>query len=41
MIRLIMYITKGPTDTSKNFEFTDWNKVDDFSRDLENLINLN
>ncbi|MDC0861451.1 menaquinone-dependent protoporphyrinogen IX dehydrogenase [Alphaproteobacteria bacterium] len=41
MIRLIMYITKGPTDISKSFEFTDWNKVEGFSRDLEILINLN
>ena len=41
IIRLIMYITKGPTDTSKSFEFTDWSKVADFSRDLEKLINLN
>ena len=41
MIRLIMYITKGPTDTSKVFEFTDWDKVEDFSKDLQNLINLN
>ncbi|MDB9776481.1 menaquinone-dependent protoporphyrinogen IX dehydrogenase [Alphaproteobacteria bacterium] len=41
MIRLIMYITKGPTDTSKSFEFTDWSKVESFSKDLEILINLN
>ena len=41
MIRLIMYITKGPTDTSKSFEFTDWSKVEGFSKDLEILINLN
>tara|TARA_B110001450_G_C17549970_1_gene452249 strand:- start:154 stop:693 length:540 start_codon:yes stop_codon:yes gene_type:complete len=34
IIQLIMFITKGPTDTSKSFEFTDWSKVEDFSREL-------
>ena len=34
IIRLIMFITKGPTDTSKSFEFTDWSKVEDFAREL-------
>ena len=34
IIRLIMFITKGPTDTSKSFEFTDWTKVKDFAREL-------
>jgi len=34
IIRLIMLITKGPTDTSKSFEFTDWSKVEDFAREL-------
>ena len=29
-IKLIMRITGGPTDTSSSFEFTDWNRVDDF-----------
>jgi menaquinone-dependent protoporphyrinogen oxidase len=32
MIRLIMRITKGPTDPSTVVEFTDWNKVDAFAR---------
>ena len=35
IIRLIMFITKGPTDTSRSFEFTDWSKVEDFSKKLE------
>ena len=35
IIRLIMFITKGPTDTSRSFEFTDWSKVEDFSKNLE------
>lgn len=30
MIRLIMWITKGPTDPKKIVEFTDWNKVEAF-----------
>ena len=34
IIKLIMFITKGPTDTSQSFEFTDWSKVDDFAREL-------
>ena len=34
IIRLIMFITKGPTDTTKSFEFTDWSKVEDFAREL-------
>ena len=34
IIRLIMFITKGPTDTSQTYEFTDWVKVREFSRQL-------
>jgi menaquinone-dependent protoporphyrinogen oxidase len=34
MIRLIMYMTKGPTDTSQTYEFTDWVKVDEFADTL-------
>ena len=36
IIKFIMFITKGPTDTSQSYEFTDWSKVDDFSRELIN-----
>ena len=36
IIKFIMFITKGPTDTSQSYEFTDWSKVDDFSRELGN-----
>jgi len=36
IIKLIMFITKGPTDTSQSYEFTDWSKVDDFSEELKN-----
>jgi menaquinone-dependent protoporphyrinogen oxidase len=34
MIRLIMYITKGPTDISGTFEFTDWKRVDAFAQTI-------
>ena len=34
IIKFIMFITKGPTDTSQSYEFTDWSKVDDFSKEL-------
>ena len=36
IIKFIMFITNGPTDTSQSYEFTDWTKVDDFSEDLKN-----
>ena len=29
-----MLITSGPIDTSKSYEFTDWNDVDTFSKNL-------
>ena len=32
MIRLIMRITKGPTDPSTVIEYTDWAQVDDFAK---------
>ncbi len=34
IIKLIMFITKGPTDTSQSYEFTDWSKVDTFAKKL-------
>ena len=36
IIKFIMFITKGPTDTSQSYEFTDWSKVDDFALELKN-----
>ena len=36
IIKFIMFITNGPTDTSQSHEFTDWSKVDDFSQELKN-----
>ena len=34
-IKLIMFLTNGPTDTSQSYEFTDWSKVDNFARELD------
>jgi menaquinone-dependent protoporphyrinogen oxidase len=34
IIKFIMFITGGPTDTSQSYEFTDWLKVEDFAKDL-------
>ena len=34
-IKFIMWMTKGPTDTSKVYEFTDWNRVKSFAEKLE------
>ena len=38
IIRLIMYITKGPTDLKKTYEFTDWKRVEEFAFKILNLI---
>jgi len=32
MIRFIMWMTKGPTDPTGTYEFTDWGEVEDFGR---------
>ena len=37
MIRLIMWITNGPTDISKTYEFTDWNKVEEFANEIRKI----
>ena len=37
MIRLIMWITNGPTDISKTYEFTDWNKVEEFAHEIRKI----
>ncbi|MGC7561047.1 menaquinone-dependent protoporphyrinogen IX dehydrogenase [Pasteurella sp. PK-2025] len=37
MIRLIMKITGGETDTSKEVEYTDWTKVNAFAQQIETL----
>ena len=38
IIKFIMFITGGPTDTSQSYEFTDWSKVDDFAKELNNKL---
>jgi menaquinone-dependent protoporphyrinogen oxidase len=37
MIRLIMWITKGPTDPQTTIEFTDWDKVDEFGHKIAEM----
>ena len=32
MIRFIMWMTKGPTNTNNTYEFTDWDMVDSFAK---------
>ena len=34
VIKFIMFLTNGPTDTSQSYEFTDWLKVDEFAKEL-------
>ncbi len=34
MIRFIMWMTKGPTDPTGTFEFTDWDAVEEFGRQV-------
>jgi len=38
MIRFIMWITGGPTDLDGTFEFTDWDEVAGFGRQVVNLL---
>lgn len=37
MIRLIMWMTKGPTDPKTEIEYTNWNKVKEFGIILDNM----
>ena len=37
IIRLIMWITNGPTDPTTNIEFTDWAQVEEFGRMVASL----
>ncbi len=39
MIRLIMHITGGSTDTSTNIEYTDWGKVKTFAEGYTDYLN--
>lgn len=37
MIRLIMWMTKGPTDPKANIDFTDWKKVTEFGQTISKM----
>jgi menaquinone-dependent protoporphyrinogen oxidase len=37
MIRLIMWITGGPTDPKRVVEFTDWRQVEAFGRVINEM----
>lgn len=37
MIQLIMKMTKGPTDRTQTYEFTDWNRVKAFGKKISDL----
>ena len=37
IIKFIMYVTKGPTDTSQSYEFTDWDKVRRFANEIDHF----
>ena len=34
IIRFIMFITKGPTDIKKTYEFTNWDNVKKFAKEI-------
>ena len=38
MIRFIMWMTKGPTDTTGTFEFTDWARVEAFGAEVARMV---
>ena len=37
VIRLIMFITSGPTNINNTYEFTDWHSVKKFTNELDNM----
>ena len=37
MIQFIMWMTKGPTNTSEEIEYTNWNKVKEFGMQLSDM----
>ena len=41
IIRFIMCMTKGPTDTTKCHDFTEWKTVENFSQEIKLLIKNN
>jgi menaquinone-dependent protoporphyrinogen oxidase len=40
MIRFIMWMTKGPTDPTGKFDFTDWNEVEKFGGKIAGLCDV-
>ena len=40
MIRLIMWMTKGPTDPKTVVEFTNWKQVEEFGRHVSNIATV-
>ena len=37
IIKFIMFLTNGPTDTSMAYEFTNWQKVQEFGQEIDKL----
>ena len=37
IIRFIMWLTKGPTDVSKSYEFTNWDEVKEFGKIINEM----
>ena len=37
IIKFIMWMTDGPTDTSKDYDFTDWDSVEVFAKKLNSI----
>lgn len=37
MIRMIMWMTHGPTDPNSNIEFTNWDQVEDFGQIISEM----
>ena len=37
IIKFIMWLTKGPTDVSKSYEFTNWNEVEKFGEVISKM----
>ena len=39
VIRFIMFITNGPTDITKTYEFTNWDNVKIFAKEINENFN--
>ena len=37
IIKFIMWLTKGPTDISKSYEFTNWSEVEKFGEEIKKM----